>query len=332
MEAEGFEVTRFRGNGRSPASWWQTRAALRRVRPEVLHYNDPHAITSAGLASVGLGIGARVAVRHVCFPIRSVFRYRAFCDRVVCVSHAVAEACRRSGIPAAAIRVVHGGIDPEAWQRGDRVRARESLGLDDRRTVLLAVAQLVECKGHAVLLEAMASIVDKRPEAQLLLAGEGPLRTALEGRARELGIDSRVRFLGHRRDVADLLAAADLCVLPSLSEALGVALMEAMLAGCPVVTTTAGGIPDLTGGDDPQKEPVAWSVPPSDARAMAEAILHALDQPALRKDRVERARRRVLGQFTADRMVEATIGVYCEILEARSGAVGWHALTTRSVG
>jgi len=117
-----------------------------------------------------------------------------------------------------------------------------------------------------------------------------------------------------------------------LSEALGVALMEAMLAGCPVVTTTAGGIPDLTGGDDPQKEPVAWSVPPSDARAMAEAILHALDQPALRKDRVERARRRVLGQFTADRMVEATIGVYCEILEARSGAVGWHALTTRSVG
>jgi len=100
MEAGGCEVVRFRGNGRSPASWWQTRAMLRRVRPEVLHYNDPHAITSGGLASMGLGIGARVAMRHVCFPIRSVLRYRAFCDRVVCVSHAVAEACRRSGIPA----------------------------------------------------------------------------------------------------------------------------------------------------------------------------------------------------------------------------------------
>jgi len=320
MAAEGFEVLRFRGSGRSPVALWQTRAMLRRVRPDVLHCNDPHAISGAGLASVGLGIGARVAMRHVCFPIRSVFRYRAFCDRVICVSHAVAEECRRSGIPPRMIRVVHGGIDPEPWQHGDRARARTGLALDDRQVILLTVAQLVECKGHACLLEAVAFVARIRPEIQMVLAGDGPLRTALEARARELGIDSRVRFLGHRRDVAELLAAADLCILPSLSEALGITLAEAMLAGCAVVTTTAGGIPDLTGDNDPQRQPVAWTVPPGDAQALAGAILQALDQPALRKDRIERARRRVLEWFTADRMVEATLSVYREILEVRGRA------------
>jgi glycosyltransferase involved in cell wall biosynthesis len=290
---------------------------LLRLRPDVLHYNDPHAISGAGLASAGLGIGARVAVRHVCFPVRSVFRYRVLCDGVICVSHAVAEACRQSGIPPRAIRVVHGGIDPEPWQRGDRARARTALAMDDRQTMLLTVAQLVECKGHACLLEAIASVARIRPEIRLVLAGDGPLRTALEARARELGVDSRVRFLGHRRDVAELLAAADLCVLPSLSEALGVTLMEAALADCAMVTTTAGGIPELTGDNDPQRQPVAWTVPPGDAQALAEAILQALDQPALRKDRIERARRRILDLFTADRMVEATLRVYREILEAR---------------
>jgi glycosyltransferase involved in cell wall biosynthesis len=315
MAAEGFEVLRFRGNGRGPMGLWQTRAALRRVRPDVLHYNDPHAITGAGLASMGLGIGARVAMRHVCFPIRSTFRYRAFCDRVVCVSQAVAEACRQSGIRPEAIRVVHGGLDPEPWQHGDRARGRTALDADDRQTVLLTVAQLVECKGHACLLEAMASLARIRPEIQLAIAGDGPLRASLEARARALGLQPRVRFLGHRRDVPDLLAAADLCVLPSLSEALGVALLEAMVAGCPIVTTTAGGIPDLTADNDPLCQPVAWTVPPGDARALAEAILQALDQRVLREDRVERARQRAMERFTADRMVEATLGVYREILE-----------------
>jgi glycosyltransferase involved in cell wall biosynthesis len=96
---------------------------------------------------------------------------------------------------------------------------------------------------------------------------------------------------------------------------LGVALLEAMVAGSPIVTTTAGGIPDLTADNDPLCQPVAWTVPPGDARALAEAILQALDQRVLREDRVERARQRAMERFTADRMVEATLGVYREILE-----------------
>lgn len=344
MADEGFEVFSFCGNGRNPAALWQIRTALRRLRPDVLHYNDPHAVTAAGAASVGLKIGVRVAVRHLCFPIRWTFRYRAFCDRVVCVSHAAAQVCRESGIPPAMIRVVHGGVDAKRWQPGDRAQGRSvchcltaagstpsdagngipaavkqchtqsAPGVCDEQPLLLTVAQLVPCKGHAYLLEAMKSVLQRRPEVQLALAGDGPLRASLEALARDIGLDSHVHFLGHRPDVPDLLSAADLFVLPSLSEALPVTLMEAMLAGCPIVTTTAGGIGDLVGNENADQPAVAWTVPPGDPQALAAAILEALDDHALRADRVERARRRVLDCFTADRMVDTTHAVYREVL------------------
>jgi glycosyltransferase involved in cell wall biosynthesis len=353
MADEGFEVFRFSGNGRNPAAFWQIRTRLRRVRPDVLHYNDSHAVTAAGLASVGLGIGARVAARHLCFPIRWPFRYRAFCDRLVCVSHAAAQACRESGIPPRMIRVVYGGIDIGPRQQGDLARGRAALGLleachyltaagkessdtgnripaavkqchtpsalgtPDGPPALLTVAQLVPCKGHVYLFEAMKSVVQQRPQIQLALAGDGPLRASLETLARDLGIDSHVRFLGHRPDVPDLLAAADLFVLPSLSEALPVTLMEAMLAGCPIVATTAGGIGDLVGNQHSGETPVAWTVPPGDPQALAAAILDGLDDHALRTDRIKRARCRLMERFTADRMVEATLAVYDEILPTR---------------
>ena len=311
---EGFHVVRFRGNGRNPVAFWQIRAALRRLRPDVVHYNDPHAVTAAGLAGIGLKIPTRVAARHLCFPIRWTIRYRAFCDQMICVSNAAAQACRDSGIPTRMIRVVHGGIDHAAWQHGDRARGRRSLGARDEEPVLLTVAQLVSCKGHVYLLQAMRSVVQRRPEARLALAGDGPLRSLLTAQARELGIDSHVQFLGHRTDVPDLLAAADLFVLPSLSEALPVTLMEAMLAGCPMVTTTAGGIGDLVGKPTAGGTPFAWTVPPGDPHSLAAAILEALNNPELRAARVAQARQRILEHFTADQMVENTLTVYREAL------------------
>jgi len=314
MAAEGFEVLSFAGKGRNPLAVCQIRSHLRRVRHHVLHYNDPHAITAAGLASLGLGIPARVAARHLSFPIRSPFRYRMLCDRVLGVSHAVVRACRQSGIPAQSLRVVHGGIDPARIAPGDRARVRAALGIAEACPVLLTVAQLVECKGHAILLQALPSILHQYPGLQWVLAGDGPLRASLESQARQWAVGTAMRLLGHRPDVPDLMAAADLFVLPSLAEALPVTLMEAMLARCPIVTTTAGGIPDLTGDGELQGGPVAWTVPPADPQALATAILEALGNGPLRQGRAERGRQRVLGHFTADRMVEATLAVYREVL------------------
>jgi len=319
MADGGFEVHPFLGNGRNPAAFCQIRAALHRLRPDVLQYNDPHAITAAGLASLGLPIGARVATRRVCFPIRWTFRYRTFCDRVLCVSHAVERVCRESGLAAKTLRVVHDGLATDAMQPGDRARTRAALAADDAEALLLTVAQFAPCKGHVHLFEAFRNVARLHPESRLLLAGDGPLRAELETQAHRLGIDGRVRFLGYRRDVPDLLAAADLFVLPSLNEAMSVALMEAMLARCPVVTTTAGGICDVTG--DPKRDgpPAAWTVPPGDPEALGAAILEALSHPRLRADRAQCAHRRVLDRFTDDHMVDSTLAVYGELLAKRLG-------------
>ena len=120
MTADGFETIAFAGGGRSPAALWQIRRALRRLRPDVLHYNDSHAMTAAGLAALGLHVPLRIAARRVDFPLRSPRPYRWFCDRVACVSQAVRQVCRAGGLPEAMLRVVHDGVDPA------RVRCRRS--------------------------------------------------------------------------------------------------------------------------------------------------------------------------------------------------------------
>ncbi len=289
MKADGFAVCEFAGNGRNPRALWQIRRHLRRLHPDVLQYNDPHALTAAGLASVGLAIPVRLGMRHVLWPIRSPRRFRAFCDYVVCVSEAVAEACRASGLPPEMLRVVFAATDPEKARSGNRQQGRRAADLDDHRPMLLVVAGLNENKGHAFLLDAFTTVLARHPDAFLVLAGDGPLRDPLQRRCEQLGIAQSVRFLGYRRDVPDLIAAADLLVLPSLAEGLPVTLLDATFAGTAIVATAVGGVAGLFGGDSCRDEPMAWTVPPADSAAMAAAIVAALDDPSDRALRAHRA-------------------------------------------
>jgi len=309
MAAEGFEVVAFAGGGRNPAALWQMRQALRRVRPDVLHYNDSHAMGGAGLASLGLHIPTRIAARRVDFPLRSPRPYCWFCDRVVCVSQAVRRVCHEGGLPEVMLRVVYDGVDPARVASGDRRRGRQSLELADHQILLLTVAKLTDHKGHRFLLEALPEVIRRVPDAVVALAGDGELRGALERQAEQLGVQSHVRFLGFRRDVYDLIHAADVFVLPSHLEGLCSTLIDVMLAERTIVTTTAGGIPDLVGGDEPGGSPVAWTVPPRNPKALAEAILRALASPEECARMQELARRRAQERFTADCMVEATLAV-----------------------
>lgn len=320
MVPEGFPVATFFGSGRDPFSFLRIRRHLCRIRPQVLHMNDPHALTSTGLASLGLAIPARVASRHCCFPIHHPFRYGRLCDRLICVIAAVADVCREAGVPAEMLRIVHCGSDEVAVRSGNRRRGRESLGLSDDQPLLLTVALLNECKGHAFLLDALPTIIREHPDVCVALAGDGETAAALKDQARRLGIEAHVRFLGYRHDVPDLLVAADLFVMPSLMEGFCSVLIEAMLAGRPIVTTTVGGIPEVVGSNGSTAEPVAWAVPPSDSQALAAAILEALDSPRDRSQRGSCGQRRALAHFTASRMVEKTLEVYRELLLCEEAA------------
>jgi glycosyltransferase involved in cell wall biosynthesis len=159
-------------------------------------------------------------------------------------------------------------------------------------------------------LEALSEVIQAVPNVVVALAGDGELRETLERQAEQLGVQSHVRFLGFRNDVYDLIHAADVFVLPSHMEGLCSTLIDVMLAPRTIVTTTAGGIPDLVGSDEPGGAPVAWTVPPRDPKALAAAIVCALVSPEECSGMQKLACRRAQERFTADCMVEATLAVY----------------------
>jgi len=313
MAREGFPVAAFSGRGRTPFAVWQVRRRLLEWWPDLLLYNDAHALTAAGTASLGLSIPARVAVRRVDFPIHHLTRYRHYCDRVICVSRAVAKVCRQSGLEQERLALVHDGVSPERIRSGERRRGRSALGLAEGQPLLLTVAKLTDHKGHRFLLGAMPEIVAAHPKVVLALAGDGELAEPLAAQAKQLGVAENVRFLGFRNDVPDLMMAADLFVLPSHLEGLCTSVIDAMLACRPIVATSAGGIPDLLGYDPAAEGPVAKLVPPRQPAALAAAILDVLWHPQRAAALARFAARRAERYFTAAHMVDGTLNVYRQI-------------------
>jgi len=311
---DGFPVLTVFGSGRSPASLTEVRRHLRTTRPDVIHFVDPHAVTCGGLASLGLGIPARIAVRHNSFPIRSTLRYRWLCDRLICVCQAVAGVCRDSGVPDRMLRVVNNGCEITPDTHLDRSVVRAQLGVAERDFLALTVAHLNSCKGHAYLLDAMPLIAKEFPNIRLLLAGSGPLENQLRSQARQTGVDGMVRFLGFRDDVPGLLKAVDLFVLPSLAEGLSAVLLEAASAGCPVVSTTVGGAEELFAARHTQGQPSAWLVPPANAGALAHAMIEAIGANHERQTRAARAKERVPFVFSVKELVSNTLAVYREVM------------------
>ncbi len=297
--------------GRSPRAIWRMRRALNRLRPDIVHFHDSHAVTGAGPAARLSGVGATVASRRVIFPLRSPWLYRLVCSRIIAVSSAVADRCDSCGIPVEILRIVHDGVDPAFAASGDRARGRAAIGAEVEGFVLLTVASLTSAKGHDALLQALPSLLQRRPDVLAVLAGDGPLRERLTQQVHRLGLAGRVRFLGYRQDIPDLLAAADLFVFPSREEGLGSSLIDAMLAGLPIVTTLAGGIGDLL---SPAPDELAWTVPPGNADALAAALIDAVEDPQTRQRRSRAAAEHAATRFTADRMVENTLAVYVDAL------------------
>jgi glycosyltransferase involved in cell wall biosynthesis len=288
---------------------------LRRERPQVFHAHMSSpvackwALTAAVLARVPAVLGT-VQVGEYEPPDRSAYwQLRLLAGRVgryLAVSGAIAEELvERLGWPAAKIEVSYNAVDPERAAVAAPPGLREQLGGSATGTLVLTPARLDAQKGHRVLLEAATEV----PDACFLLAGEGPEREGLEARARELGVEDRVRFLGRREDVPQLLAAADLFALPSLYEGSSLAVLEAMAAGTPVVSSAIGGTDELI--EDGRS---GLLVPPGDAEALAAALRRALDDRELREALATRARERVDAGLTRTQNAERVTTVYRELL------------------
>jgi glycosyltransferase involved in cell wall biosynthesis len=231
------------------------------------------------------------------------------------VGEAVREALIvNDGFPPDRVEVVYNGIDltPFEARPEDRPAIRRSIGLGPEDFVVIQVARLDPIKDHATALHAFRDLARRRPDARLVIVGEGPQLGAIQARLRELEIGGGVRLLGLRSDVARLLSAADVSLLTSLSEGIPLTIIEAMAAGLPVVATRVGGV-----GEVVEDGVHGFLADPGDAAALAGHLLRLAADPALRAELGRRGRDRAFAIFAEDRMVDRYVDLYRAMTDAR---------------
>ncbi|MFB6826800.1 glycosyltransferase family 4 protein [Streptomyces virginiae] len=217
------------------------------------------------------------------------------------------DVARRRGAKDARLAPVAVPADPAEGPgtAADPGKVRAELGAVER-PLLIAVGSLVPHRGYSVLLDAAREWRGLDPAPLLVIAGEGPLRAELSRRIQAEGLP--VRLLGRRRDAAQLLAAADLAVLPSRWEARALLAQEALRAGVPLVATTVGGVPELVGEG-------AVLVPPGEAGPLASAVTGLLSDPDRRAALVVAGRAQAATWPSEDDTVAQVLSVYDELME-----------------
>jgi glycosyltransferase involved in cell wall biosynthesis len=243
-----------------PAAIMSLSMRMRGFRPDVVCANLDREVRLCAAAIVLAGARGRTRLiprRGSEFPLKDKFHYRFvythLVDRVIANSDATRTTMisRTPWFPPDKAVVIHNGIDIEEYDALAKRRAalrqslRNSLGIDAGARIVVLVGELNERKGQQHIVSAAPEIVSAVPQAHFVFVGEGDARAALEAQVTESGLNGRVFFLGFRRDVPDLLTAADVLVLPSRVEGFGYVLVEAMAARLPVVATNASSIPEI---------------------------------------------------------------------------------------
>jgi predicted dehydrogenase/glycosyltransferase involved in cell wall biosynthesis len=293
-------------------------AAIAARCPDLLHVHagigwEGHLLSAAGRAA-GVPV---VRTEHLPWLITDPGQVAEYerASRDVDAFIAVSDASAATWAPVLArlgrrLAVVRNGISTPL-QGEPRAVTREKLGIDPGTLLLLCVARFTPQKDHRTLIEAFAILRRQYPDARLLLVGEGAERRACEELAK-LGQTGGIRFLGHRDDVAALLAAADLLVLPSRFEGLPLVVLEAMAVGVPVAATRIGGTLEALGADHP------FVCRPGDPGDLARCLNAAVADPGTARAGAERQRRRFEALFTAGRMAEQTVQLYRSVLRTRA--------------
>ena len=212
--------------------------------------------------------------------------------------------------------IIHNGIDLEAFekelmhfttQEKHKIRTQLFEAKSDD-TVLLTIAALHPRKGLKYLLKAMRKIIEQKNSTKLVIIGEGPEKPELEKLINKLKIQDRVKLLGHQENIPKMLKSSDLFVLPSIKEAFGLVLLEAMAAQVPIVATNVGGIPEIV-----EDRKNGFLVEPRDEDALTQTILMLIKNKPLREKLAFLGHHKVK-QFDLKGMVEKTKKVYHEIL------------------
>ena len=320
MESQGVECFSCNSRRRAEYPIGLVRLArwLRRNRIDILHTHLFEPSVIGLLAGVVARTRTRVLTRHYSdYHTRINKKWHVRLDQlgtrlshnVIAVSeHTADHMIEAENAPREKIHTVMNGIDFDRVKLSSpdaRARIRREFAAEDSH-LLLIVARLHPEKGHSYLFKALPEIRRRaRKPVRLLVAGVGTFDAAYREEVHALGCDDMVSFVGFRKDSPDLMAAADLLILPSVAEAFGLVLAEAIYLGTPVVATQVGGIPEIiSDGVD------GILVPPADSLALANAIVDLLDDPDRRVRMAGSGREKVLKKFRFQDMVRHYEAVY----------------------
>lgn len=298
------KLIRFRSDF-DPICILQLARFMRRNRIEVVLTNMDKELRNGGIAAKLAGVRAVIPRRGIDYPLKNRWRYRFaynfLATRLLANSHATKRALLKNApwLEAQRIEVIHNGIDLDAFVQSARRSFRVEWNIPPHAPVLGFVGQLDERKGLGVLLSAFELILSRIPEARLVLAGEGPLREMIESEVREKGWERNVVLAGFVDDVAAMMQALDVLVLPSYWEGFGIVIIEAMACARPVITTNISSMPEIV--DDGR---TGYLIAPGEAHALAEYAVALLHDQSLRERMGEAARKRVVEHFSHDKMID----------------------------
>ncbi|MCS6806053.1 MAG: glycosyltransferase family 4 protein [Acidobacteriota bacterium] len=295
---------------------------LRRERIDILHTHLFEPSVIGLLAGTLAGTNLRIMTRHYSdYHTRINKRWHVRLDqmctrlshKVIAVSqHTADHMLAGEQAPPEKLHVVLNGIDfarVRLSDNYDRDRWRQEF-VEEGTHLLLIAARLHPEKGYEYLFEAMAKLKHRfNGKIKLLVAGKGALLEHYQRMVCSLQCDDVVTFLGFRKDLPDVMAAVDLFVLPSVAEAFGLVLAEALYLGTPVVATRVGGIPEIV---DDGVDGVL--VPPADSEALADAIAELLNDPARRRQMAGAGRHKVVSRFQFNQMVRAYEAIYARLI------------------
>jgi glycosyltransferase involved in cell wall biosynthesis len=286
---------------------------VQRVSPDIVHAHSRRgADFFGGLAATMSGVPAVLTRRvdSVDVPLVGRLKYLTYA-RVVAISEAIRLQLEAGGVDPARLRVIRSAVPVDdcqpVWSR-EQLLAAFSLSPD--AAVVAIVAQLIERKGHAVLLDAWPAVRAAVPGARLLILGAGPLEATLRERARAL---DGITFAGFRPDVREFLGRIDVLAHPALREGLGVSVLEAQAAGVPVVAARAGGLPEVV-----IDGVTGRLTAPCDRHALANALVGLLGDPAQRAALGAAARARMRAEFSPARMVADYVALYAGLKAGRT--------------
>jgi len=302
---------------------------VRAWRPDVIHSHMVHANLLARALRVMAPVPALVSTIHNITEGGALLMagYRAsnaLVDHMTIISQAAADRFIRDRIvPRRLLTVIPNGVDPRQFARvapEARDALRRSLALGDE-FAWLAVGRFELAKDYPTMLRAFATVRERHPGALLLLVGEGALQAESEALARTLGLAPAVRFLGVRRDVPQVMRAADGYVMSSAWEGMPMVLLEAAAAGLPIVTSDVGGTGEVVADGS-----TGFLAPPRDPAALAAAMTRLMALPeSERRAMGERGRERVVSRYSLVRVVERWEALYREVLERKGAALALRA-------